>query len=462
MMREGSTLIIDGVSHQTLKCHLITNDQKESAAIILCTNANQEQAKLLIREIILIPHNECVRQDDKLVWPGHYLETAIDMAESRGLSIILIHSHPSGYWDFSSTDDESDKVTMSSIAMALPEELLHGSAIMVPSGAVKARLYNRSTVPQYVELVAIYGDDIQFYWSQDKHPTQRPTAFTSAMTQELRQLNVAVVGVSGTGSIVAEQLARMGVGHITVIDFDRIEYKNLNRILNSTISDADTGKLKVNRFKEVVKTFSPNTTVTAVPYSIRTKRAIEEVSKSDILFCCVDSQIGRNICDLISSAFLMPLFDVGIVIPIRKQSNGCDAILDINMRIDYVQPRRSSLFDRGVYTSAGIAAEDLASSDFEQYEKRIQEGYMPGSMEEAPAVISANMKAAASCVQEFLSRAYPYRLNNNSQYARTLISLAECENEYYSESSFNCSPPTIVGQAFEKPLLGIPSLEDDL
>lgn len=461
-MRKSSTLVIDGISYKKLKRHLITDDQKESAAILLCSNTNQEQVKLLVQEIILIPHSECDRQGGKLVWPGSYLETAIDKAELKGLSIVLIHSHPGGYWGFSSIDDESDKVTMSSIAMALPEVPLHGSAIMVPSGAVKVRLYTQGDAPQDVELVAIYGDDIQFYWSQDKYPSQRPTAFTSTMTQELKRLSVAVVGVSGTGSIVAEQLARMGIGHITVIDFDRVEFKNLNRILNSTVGDAEAGKLKVELFKEVVKTFSPSTKVTCVPYSIRSKRAIEEASKSDILFCCVDSQIGRNICDLMSSAFLMPLFDVGVVIPIRKQSDGRDAILDVNMRIDYVQPRGSSLFDRGVYTSAGIAAEDLASSDFEQYEKRIKEGYMPGSMEEAPAVISANMKAAATCVQEFLCRAYPYRLDDNSQYARTLISLAESENEYYSEASFTCSPPTIIGQAFKKPLLGIPSLEDEL
>ncbi|MGX9522877.1 ThiF family adenylyltransferase [Vibrio mediterranei] len=461
-MREGSTLVIDGISHKKLKRHLITDDQKESAAILLCSNTNQDQVKLLVQNIILIPHSECDRQGEKLVWPGSYLETAIDKAELNGQSIVLIHSHPGGGWDFSATDDESDNITMSSIAMALPEVTLHGSAIMIPSGAVKARFYTRSSVPQNVELVAVYGDDIQYYWSQDKYPSQRPTAFTSAMTQELKRLSVAVVGVSGTGSIVAEQLARIGFGRITVIDFDKVEYKNLNRILNSTVSDAEAGKLKVDLFKEMVKNFSPNTKVTCVPHSIRSKRAIEEASKSDILFCCVDSQIGRNICDLMSSAFLMPLFDVGVVIPIRKQSDGRDAILDINMRVDYVQPRGSSLFDRGVYTSAGVAAEDLASSDFEQYEKRIQEGYMPGSMEEAPAVISANMKAAASCIQEFLSRAYPYRLNDNSLYARTLISLAECESEYCSEDSFICSQSAIIGQAFKKPLLGIPSLEDEL
>ncbi|MBO1273612.1 ThiF family adenylyltransferase [Shewanella sp. 4t3-1-2LB] len=462
-MRKGTTLVFDGVTHQQLKNHLITKDQKESAAILLCTNTIAKPMKLLVCEVIFVPHNECDRQGDELVWPGSYLEKAIDHAELDNLSIVVIHSHPGGYWGFSSLDDESDKVVMTSLSMALPSGPLHGSAIMIPSGAVKARLYNRSYEPQDIELVAIYGDDFQFFWSDAEDTNQRPMAFSNSMSNELARLSIAVVGVSGTGSIVAEQLARMGVGSITVVDYDRIEHKNLNRILNSKLNDADTGELKVDLFKRSVKSFSPNTDVTAVPFSIFSKKAIYEVSKTDILFCCVDSQIGRNVCDLLSSAFLMPLFDVGVVIPIRKQQNGSEAILDINIRIDYVQPRKSSLFDRGVYTSSGVAAEDLASSDFELYEKRVQEGYMPGSIEEAPSVISANMKAAAICVQEFISRTYPYRLNSNSKYARTIVSLAECENEYTDESSFSCSPYTsvIAAKAFKSPLLGIPALEDE-
>ena len=59
-------------------------------------------------------------------------------------------------------------------------------------------------------------------------------AFTSGMTEWLGRLSVCVIGVSGTGSIVAEQLARLGFGEIILIDFDKIEERNLNRILNST------------------------------------------------------------------------------------------------------------------------------------------------------------------------------------------------------------------------------------
>src|SRR3546814_19975524 len=72
------------------------------------------------------------------------------------------------------------------------------------------------------------------------------------MTAELGRLSALVIGVSGTGSIVGEQLARLGFGRVPVVDFDRLELKNLNRILNSRRADADANRLKVEAFAEAV------------------------------------------------------------------------------------------------------------------------------------------------------------------------------------------------------------------
>lgn len=464
-MRTEPTLIIDGKTHSKLEKHLLLPDKKEAIAILLCARVVNEFPKLLVRDVIFIPHHKCLREGDHITWPGSYLEDAIDKAEQERLSVILLHSHPGGYFDFSDIDDRSDKAVIPSVFMALPDDVLngglHGSAIMVPGGAIKARLYNYKYDVIDVRLVAVYGDDIELYWNHLEQHSTRPMAFSKGMTSELSNLSATVVGVSGTGSIVAEQLARIGVGHINVVDFDRVEIKNLNRILNSTLNDAYDEKLKVDVFKEAVQSFSSTTHVITTPHSINSRVAIESAAQTDLLFCCVDSQIGRNICDLISSAFLMPLFDIGVVIPIRKQSNGKEAILDINIRLDYVQPSGSSLLDRNVYSPEGISAEELTQTDPELYKERVREGYMPGSIEEAPAVISANMNAASLCVQEFIARTYPYRLDPNSKFARTLVSLAENETEFLSEYSFQNQGSDISAKAFDKPLLGIPSLEDE-
>lgn len=170
-----------------------------------------------------------------------------------------------------------------------------------------------------------------------------------------------------------------------------------------------------------------------------------------------DSLEARLIADLLSSAFLLPLFDVGVVIPVRKSGAGI-AIADVCGRIDYVQPGRSTLRDRGVYTADGLRAEYLRNTAPDVYAQELKEGYFNGLIEEAPSVITLNMRAASACMNEFIARAYPFRLQSNEQNARTIFSLAACEEEYAAEDTFIASPNAIFGRGSGEPLLGLPAL----
>nr|WP_307728102.1 ThiF family adenylyltransferase [Massilia terrae] len=341
-------------------------------------------------------------------------------------------------------------------------ESCHGSAIMVEHGAIRARLYDVNHRFSPVDLVAVYGDDLHYFWNPDRYPplaVRRPLAFSDAMRTELSRLSACVVGVSGTGSIVAEQLARIGFGNIMLVDFDRIELKNLNRILNSSIADAEARRLKVEVIAEAILRYRCDVRVTSIPSGIGCADAIKAAAGADVLFSCVDSDGGRQICDLMSSAFLQPLFDVGVTIPVQTTGAG-PSILDVVGRVDYVWPGGSTLGDRKVFTPASLAAEYLARADVASHSARVKEGYMPGSLEEAPSVISLNMRAASACVMEFIARAYPFRHDPNVQRARTVFSLAACEEEYSSEDGFSKTANDGLARGFKRPLLGLPILED--
>jgi hypothetical protein len=160
-----------------------------------------------------------------------------------------------------------------------------------------------------------------------------------------------------------------------------------------------------------------------------------------------------------AESFLQPLFDVGVVIPVRTDNVGKETILDVCGRVDYVQPGGSSLEDRGVYSPESLAAEYLARSDPETFARRVQEGYMPGSMEQAPSVITLNMRAASACVQEFIARAYPYRMASNREYARVTFSLAAGDEDAQSEDVFSVEPKARLADGIGRPLLGFPALE---
>src|SRR5574344_1095238 len=76
---------------------------------------------------------------------------------------------------------------------------------------------------------------------------------------QLKQARVLVVGLGGVGGYVVESLARSGIEHFLLIDYDQIEVTNLNRqiiALNSTL-----GKSKTTIFKDRLLDINPNSEV---------------------------------------------------------------------------------------------------------------------------------------------------------------------------------------------------------
>ena len=455
-----TTLTLSGTLHAQVKRHLFPRDGLEAAAILICTRTPGPRRRFLVREIICVPYAACKRRArDAITWPGEYLEQAIDLAESTASVIILIHSHPGGLFGFSDADDESDRKVIPSLFHAFGS--LHGSAIMTADGAIRARLYGPSFQARAVDLVTVAGDDLCYWWDDKARftgPEDRPVAFTSGMTAEVGRLSAAVIGASGTGSVVGEQLARLGFGRVSIIDFDRLEWKNLNRILNSKRVDADANRLKVDVFAEAVAAYRGEGVAIPVAASIATRDAVLAAAQSDVVFCCVDTLEARQIADLIGAAFLLPLFDVGVVIPVRKKGEAF-AIADVCGRIDYIQPGGSTLQDRGVYTPESLRGEYLRKVAPDAHQQELDAGYLKGLVEEAPAVITLNMRAASACVNEFISRAFPFRLESNRLYARTQFSLAACEEEHFSEDAFKCMPNQLLARGDIEPLLGLPVLK---
>ena len=74
--------------------------------------------------------------------------------------------------------------------------------------------------------------------------------------EKLRNSKVIVFGVGGVGSYTVEALARSGVGHVTMVDFDEISESNINRQLHSLRSTI--GKSKTDIMKDRVFDINPD------------------------------------------------------------------------------------------------------------------------------------------------------------------------------------------------------------
>lgn len=460
MITRQETLVLPQPIFQRLHCHLFPGDGLEAAALLLCTRATGRRRKFLASDLVAVPYEACAQRTESfLSWPGSCVEVAIECVEAAGLSIVAVHSHPGGLFAFSDLDDASDRLLLPTLFQGTGE--VAGSAIMLPDGAMLGRLYGPDEIVKSIDLVSVSGDDLRFWWHQDARlgtSSNRSIAFTSRMTEWLGRLSACVIGVSGTGSVVAEQLARLGFGEIIVVDFDRIEPRNLNRILNATIADAKAGRLKVEMFGSAVRHYREGCDVQCVPSSIATRDAILAACEADILFSCVDTAKGRHIADRLAACFAMPLFDLGVSIPTRRGLGDEREIAEVCGRIDYVFPGGSTLLDRGVYDAALLEAEYLARAAPEAFRQKLDDGYLRGIDEQAPAVITLNMRAASDTVMEFIARAFPFRHAPNGSRARTLFMLADGDADVFAECDFAASGCYPIAAGPQEPLLGLPAL----
>jgi len=122
--------------------------------------------------------------------------------------------------------------------------------------------------------------------------TQRSFGVYSREEQErIRHGRVAIVGVGCDGGMDAYILARMGIGHLTLIDFDVNEASNLNR-QPAAFKDA-MGEKKVYTARREFSRFNPETEIDAIDAKLTEENAKTLLQGHDIVIQGMDSMVGR-------------------------------------------------------------------------------------------------------------------------------------------------------------------------
>ncbi|NJK44855.1 MAG: hypothetical protein HC933_11720 [Pleurocapsa sp. SU_196_0] len=221
-----------GQQHQVIQQHLLPGDGKEAVAILLCGRLNHPQCHALsVYEIFPVPYSVCtVREPDQITWATSAIIPALEKAAELGLAVVKIHSHPGWYAEFSHVDDRADRALFPSIYGWVDSDAPHGSAVMLPDGSIFARTVYEDGHFTPFELVSVAGDDIKLWFHQLKleqgETTKRTEqAFGNHTTNLLQRVSVAVIGCSGTGGPVIEQLGRYSTKRIVGVDTDIVEEK---------------------------------------------------------------------------------------------------------------------------------------------------------------------------------------------------------------------------------------------
>ncbi len=104
----------------------------------------------------------------------------------------------------------------------------------------------------------------------------------------LSRAMVTIVGLGAVGGYAAEGLARAGVGHLRLVDFDTIQKSNINRQILAL--EDSLGRLKVEVAKERIRLINPECKVEALPFFAADETLDEIFSpKPDVLIDAIDS-----------------------------------------------------------------------------------------------------------------------------------------------------------------------------
>ena len=214
--------------------------------------------------------------------------------------------------------------------------------------------------------------------------------------QDLTRLRTAVIGAGSVGGFVAEALARTGFEDVMLMDFDKIEKHNLDRLLYATASDI--GALKVQVLAEHLRKSATGEHFRAegLDMAVFEEAGFLAALDCDVIFSCVDRPWGRHVLNLIAYAHLIPVVDGGI--HVRSNKHGKLAAAD--WRAHTATFGRPCLECLGQYDLGLVQTEREGRLDDPRYIEALPDGH-PLKMREN--VFAFSMSCASLQILQMLS-----------------------------------------------------------
>ena len=302
-----------------------------------------------------------------------YLSRAVMLACSSQVGLAFMHNHLSTGWQDMSPEDvvaERDRISPPARATGLP---LVGLTLGT-DGSWSARLWTwdgRGFNRTWCDKVRVVGRRLRTTFNDDRVPPpsrqqvlQRTTdTWGEACQRNLARLRMGVVGVGSVGCMVAEALARVGVERLVLIDPDKVETHNLDRLLHAGAADVGTYKVDLAA-KHLRKS------ATALRFDLHTYREPVEHESScaaaldcDILFSAVDRPLPKDLLNRIAYAHCVPVVVGGVFIDTKPDGSLGQAAWSVQT----VGPGRRCLRCDGQYTTSDVVMERDGSFDDPTY-----------------------------------------------------------------------------------------------
>ena len=400
--------------------HLFPGDHDEHGAVILAGVAETaREVRLLARDLVLA-------QDGRDFVPGErsyrrlkadFITRQVLQARDERLVYLAVHNH--GGTDrvaFSATDNRSHErgyPALLQIVRGIPV-----GALVFAKNAVAGDIWKPDGSRAALDGATVVGPSRQALTSEprNKHLLTDPRydrqvrLFGDRGQDILAGAKVAIVGLGGVGSLIAEFISRLGVGQFVIVDPDRAEWTNLPRLVGARRSDVAPMRLAksvrpwlrpltraLSRPKTVlaernIRRANPKAIVHAITSDIVSPGVAKQLLDCDFIFLAADTARARNVFNAIVHQYLIPGVQVGAKVVSDKGGN----VAEVYAVTRLVTPESGCLRCSGFINAAKLQEEALSKE-----EQRAQR-YVEDDDVVAPSVITLNASTAAQAANDFL------------------------------------------------------------
>lgn len=450
-MKSYSSALTAEVNNE-LRTHLIRKDGQEDlcfATYSPCTGSKRFSG--LIAHPILPDDNDRLVHGNAEFFPD-YLTRAIQIATERSEGLAFLHSHPFKGWQNMSEPDIVAECRLAPTVYGATNLPLLGLTIS-KDGIWSARFWikdknkKRTYDREWCDNVRLIDSKLSVYFNDnilkpnidfDKQ-LRTVSSWGNKVQEDISRLKIGIVGLGSVGSVVAEILSRTGVSKFTLIDFDNVEIKNLDRTLG--VYESDVGCAKVKSIAKSIRksSTSPIIDIDCVEYSICEEPGYRAALNCDAIFSCVDRPWPRQILNFIAYSHLIPVIDGGIYV---KTNSYNTEMKGATWRAHIVGYKRACLECIGQYSTSLAMLEKEGLLEDPEYIKGMSNKIDVNNKEN---VFAFSTYLAAMEVSQFLSQFIaPCGISDVGQQLFNLVP-GKLVNEHRTCHS-NCYFQTIIGK----------------